>query len=267
MTCDKSSRIPSLEEVGSRFERWRRTRQGKAPIPEELWSAAAAVARRDGVNPTAVALHLDGGKLKRRMAAAGRSSRKAPPAAFVELLAPSQRALAPTHRSTLSNWKVATGSCGSLVKRQRRPSWPPSAGRFGTWPVDPDRPAVPHPGGHRGGGWPQGDRRVSAVMPGETRRRPVFRLCLHLPHAPPNRHQIIGIRRPGILDRHQALVERAFPLVAHGRGAGANAARPPGTDATRRRQPGGGSAAGVATVDSLKKFAQRTCVPVSALPH
>ena len=33
---------------------------------------------------------MDGGKLKRRMAAAGRSSRKAPPAAFVELLAPSQ---------------------------------------------------------------------------------------------------------------------------------------------------------------------------------
>jgi hypothetical protein len=47
------------------------------------------VARRDGVNPTAVALHLDGGKLKRRMAASGRPSRKAPPAAFVELLAPS----------------------------------------------------------------------------------------------------------------------------------------------------------------------------------
>jgi hypothetical protein len=61
---------------------------GKAPIPDELWSVA--VARRDGVNPTAVALRLDGGKLKRRMAAAGRSSRKAPPAAFVELLAPSQ---------------------------------------------------------------------------------------------------------------------------------------------------------------------------------
>jgi len=90
MTRGKNSRIPSLEDIRSRFERWRRTRQGKAPIPEELWSAAATVARRDGVNPTAVALHLDGGKLKRRMAAAGRSSRKAPPAAFVELLAPSQ---------------------------------------------------------------------------------------------------------------------------------------------------------------------------------
>jgi hypothetical protein len=91
MTRGKNSGVPSIDEVRSRFERWRQSRQGKAPIPDELWSAAAAVARRDGVNPTAVALHLDGGKLKRRMAASSRSSRKAsPPAAFVELLAPSQ---------------------------------------------------------------------------------------------------------------------------------------------------------------------------------
>jgi hypothetical protein len=48
------------------------------------------VARRDGVNPTAVALHLDGGKLKRKMASSGRPARKEPPAAFVELLAPGQ---------------------------------------------------------------------------------------------------------------------------------------------------------------------------------
>jgi hypothetical protein len=90
MTHGKNSHVPSLEDVRSRFDRWRRTRQGKAPIPDELWSAAAAVARRDGVNPTAVALHLDGGKLKRRMAASGRAARKEPPAAFVELLAPGQ---------------------------------------------------------------------------------------------------------------------------------------------------------------------------------
>jgi len=90
MTYSKYAGVPSLEDVGSRFDRWRRTRRGKAPIPDELWSAAAAVARRDGVNPTAVALHLDGGKLKRRMAASGRALRKEPPAAFVELLAPGQ---------------------------------------------------------------------------------------------------------------------------------------------------------------------------------
>jgi len=91
MSRGKNSRIPSIDDVRSRFEQWRQTRQGKSPIPDELWSAAAAVARRDGVNPTAVALHLDGGKLKRRMAITGPASRRAsPPAAFVELLAPSQ---------------------------------------------------------------------------------------------------------------------------------------------------------------------------------
>ena len=90
MTQDRSSRVPTLDEARSRFEQWRRTRQGKTPIPDELWSAAIAVARRDGVNPTAVALRLDGGKLKRRMGVGSRSSRKATPAAFVELLAPSQ---------------------------------------------------------------------------------------------------------------------------------------------------------------------------------
>ena len=89
-THGKSPRIPSMEDVRSRFERWRQTRQGKSPIPEELWSAAAAVARRDGVNPTAVALHLDGGKLKRQMAASVRAAGKEPAAAFIELMAPSR---------------------------------------------------------------------------------------------------------------------------------------------------------------------------------
>lgn len=58
------TRIPSSDDLRSRFQRWRRTRQGKAPIPDELWAAAVAVARRDAVNPTTAALHLDGGKLK-----------------------------------------------------------------------------------------------------------------------------------------------------------------------------------------------------------
>ena len=90
MTQGRGSRVPTLDEARSRFEQWRRTRRGKTPIPDELWSTAIAVARRDGVNPTAIALRLHGGKLKRRMAASGRSSRKAPTAAFVELLAPNQ---------------------------------------------------------------------------------------------------------------------------------------------------------------------------------
>ena len=87
MPRSQRSRIPDIDELRSRFEQWRQTRQGKARIPEELWSAAATVARRDGVSRTAAALHLDGGKLKRWMAAADSRLRKAAPPAFVELMA------------------------------------------------------------------------------------------------------------------------------------------------------------------------------------
>jgi hypothetical protein len=78
----------TLDEVRTRFENWRQNRRGKQRIPEELWSAAIELARRNGVNPTAAALHLDGGKLKRRMVAASSESGKAMPPSFVELIAP-----------------------------------------------------------------------------------------------------------------------------------------------------------------------------------
>lgn len=44
-------RTVSLEEAKARFEEWRRTRKGKAAIPDELWAAAAEVARREGREP------------------------------------------------------------------------------------------------------------------------------------------------------------------------------------------------------------------------
>src|SRR5260370_42499849 len=73
-------------EVRARFEAWRQKRQGKSPIPDELWSAAAELARKDGINRTAAELHLDGGKLKRLMGAKATSGKPAP--TFVELLTP-----------------------------------------------------------------------------------------------------------------------------------------------------------------------------------
>jgi hypothetical protein len=88
MTRRRSVDTLNLDEVRTRFENWRQNRQGKQRIPDELWSAAIEVARRDGINPTAAALHLDGGKLKRRMMAADSVPGKAMPPAFVELLAP-----------------------------------------------------------------------------------------------------------------------------------------------------------------------------------
>jgi hypothetical protein len=88
MTRGRSARILTIDGVAARFRQWRKTRQGKAPIPDELWSAAVRVARQDGVNRTAAALHLDGGKLKRRMVSSDSVSRQAVPPAFVELMAP-----------------------------------------------------------------------------------------------------------------------------------------------------------------------------------
>jgi len=80
------SRVLTIDEVRARFEEWRKNRQGKSPIPDELWSAAVQLARRDGINRTAAELHLDGGKLKRLMVEKTTTAKPAP--AFVELLTP-----------------------------------------------------------------------------------------------------------------------------------------------------------------------------------
>ena len=88
MRSRKSADALDIDEVRTRFESWRQTRKGKARIPDELWSAAVEVARRDGVNATAAALHLDGGKLKRRMMAGGSVPGKTMAPTFVEMMVP-----------------------------------------------------------------------------------------------------------------------------------------------------------------------------------
>ena len=63
--------VATVVEVGTRLEEWRQSRRHKrTAIPDELWSAAIEVARRDGLGCTAAALRLDYGKLKRLMMAA-----------------------------------------------------------------------------------------------------------------------------------------------------------------------------------------------------
>ena len=81
-----NSRALTIDEVRARFEEWRKNRQGKSAIPDELWSAAVQLARKDGVNRTAAELHLDGGKLKRLVVKKTTTAKPAP--AFVELLTP-----------------------------------------------------------------------------------------------------------------------------------------------------------------------------------
>jgi hypothetical protein len=81
-----NSRALTIDQVRTRFEAWRKNRQGKSPIPDELWSAAAELARKDGINRTAAELHLDGGKLKRLMVEKPTPGKRGPE--FVELLTP-----------------------------------------------------------------------------------------------------------------------------------------------------------------------------------
>jgi len=87
MSHRRSVDTADVEEVRTRFESWRQSRRGKARIPDELWSAAMELARRDGVNRTAAVLRLDGGKLRRRMVAADSVPGKAAPT-FVEMMVP-----------------------------------------------------------------------------------------------------------------------------------------------------------------------------------
>ena len=76
----------TLDEVRARFEEWRQNRQGRGRIPDELWAAAIELARRDGVNQTASALRLDGGKLKRLMTPDRAIVDRPAPPAFLELM-------------------------------------------------------------------------------------------------------------------------------------------------------------------------------------
>lgn len=80
-----SAAVPvEVERVRQRIERWRQTRVPGAPIPPELWAAAADAARRHGVARTTRALGLDYKKLKSRVQAVAAVA----PAQFVELAPP-----------------------------------------------------------------------------------------------------------------------------------------------------------------------------------
>jgi hypothetical protein len=82
----------TLEEARERFEAWRQNRKGKTRIPDELWSAAVAIARKEGVSRTATELRVEWNHLKRRMTAASATPKPALPA-FVELVAPRPQSL------------------------------------------------------------------------------------------------------------------------------------------------------------------------------
>ena len=85
MTTRQTAVVPiGMEKTRQRFEQWRGTRPSRrSPIPEALWTAATAVARRHGLYATSRALGLDYAALKKRMAAAEDRATTSP--TFVDL--------------------------------------------------------------------------------------------------------------------------------------------------------------------------------------
>ena len=83
----KTAGVPiGMEQTRRRLEHWRATRAAGLPMPEKLWAAAAKLAQRHGVYPTARALGLEYNKLKRLSQSAGPMAPPSP--AFVQLIAP-----------------------------------------------------------------------------------------------------------------------------------------------------------------------------------
>lgn len=59
MTQVAGSYGEDVEQLRRRFEEFRGTHAVRSRLPEELWAAAAKLARRDGIGTTALALDVD----------------------------------------------------------------------------------------------------------------------------------------------------------------------------------------------------------------
>lgn len=76
-----------VKEIGSQIELWRSSREKQSAMPSELWTAAAQLAQRYGINPVARALRLSYDSLKRHVLDldGSRKAQSAGAIGFVEL--------------------------------------------------------------------------------------------------------------------------------------------------------------------------------------
>ena len=93
----EATAIPDdLEQLRRRFEEFRNTQPGYSRLPDGLWAAAAELARRYGVNPTARALRLEYKGLRKRVEDQQRPKakrKKAEAPNFLEFIAPGAKAV------------------------------------------------------------------------------------------------------------------------------------------------------------------------------
>jgi len=76
----------ALVPLQQQFQQFRATHPPRSKLPEELWAAAAGLAKQHGLYTVAHALRLDYVGLKRRVASSARRGRQAQPR-FVEFIA------------------------------------------------------------------------------------------------------------------------------------------------------------------------------------
>jgi len=86
VTTQAMSTLISLDDTRCRIARWRETRAHRhAPMPAVLWEAAVSAAQQHGLYPTARALRVDYGALRKHVDLAD-PSRTLPAPTFLELV-------------------------------------------------------------------------------------------------------------------------------------------------------------------------------------
>jgi hypothetical protein len=82
-----------IVQLQRQLDQFRSTQPRRSRLPESLWEAAVELARQHGVHSVAQPLRLDYMGLKKRLGEPPSHGRKAPKAAFVELITPPPAAL------------------------------------------------------------------------------------------------------------------------------------------------------------------------------
>jgi hypothetical protein len=92
--------------VRDRFKTWRKAKSGRERIPPRLWSAAAALCERHGVNLVSRWLRLNHTALRERFRAAARPEQKKAPPAFVEWVSAAPAVVPPSSLAPTAEYVV-----------------------------------------------------------------------------------------------------------------------------------------------------------------
>ena len=265
MASEAASYREDVEQARQRFEEFRQAHAVRSRLPEELWAAAAKLARRDGITATARVLGVDRPSLQKW------TDRLEPRASTKSPKSPRRHPLGGSARASLrgtAGGQHGNGNqlCGGGRISQRRKAAAGSekhrhqptgrvdsrvcsvVGHAGHHTADADS------GGGGGGRFPQGDRLVGRVVPRQTQTPIRFRvacLCSAAGGQPRSRCWFMTGRDSGW--RRSALSKGRFRWWPQGDGSGATAACASSAGAAGGGRSGDRRRAGVApSVDAGK---------------